>query len=110
MTKKKSRIGFDPLAWMKESRDSIRLGDSLTIAQVRLVHRELKQALAAVGGSAVTLDGSAMEAVDTAGVQLLAAFLREAQTRGITVRWRNVPAALPECARRLGLREALQLA
>ncbi len=140
MAKRKSRIGFDPLAWMKdcpESRvasreplavglgqardpggscdarqwayDSIRLGDSLTIAQIRRVHGELKQLFAATGGSVLTLDGSAVEAVDTAGVQLLVAFLREAGARGITVRWRSASPALRDCASRLGLREALQL-
>lgn len=131
--KKKQRIGFDPLAWMKENGESpvarqelseaplqpsttgeradqvIILGEALTIAHIRRMHEALGQALAQAVGGTLTLDGSQVEEVDTAGMQLLAVFVRTLKTRGLTLSWRNVPVTLRECARRLGLSEALHL-
>lgn len=139
MAKKKSLIGFDPLAWMKNppappgetakapppekdgpalgpsphaAEQEVRLGESLTIAQIRGIYEELKRVLQTAGaGATLRLDATAVESVDTAGTQLLVAFVRAAQAQGMVVRWRQgVAPALSECARRLGLHEALGLA
>jgi ABC-type transporter Mla MlaB component len=160
MAKKKHRLGFDPLAWMKDPTanrspptgpsaapdagrvtepapaqalsatapaspglppaaapgraESIRLCEALTRANVRALYDELKAALdkaaAARGERALTLEAAAVESVDGAGLQLLAAFARAAKARGVAIRWREVPGALREDARRLGLDESLSWA
>jgi len=142
--KKKSAIGFDPLAWMKggsepaetarepkvESRapagtvhsvqppapdikpaaqasmGTIALGDSLTIEQVGALHADLSGRL---DEKHLVLDAGSLTRVDTAGLQLLTAFLRAAEDRGARVEWRAPQPALRECARRIGLEGALRL-
>ena len=136
-SKKKGTIGFDPLAWMKgpslestepslesgvrslESKakmthgagvptpDSVVvLGDSLTIEQSAAMHAELGRHL---GAKNVVLDAGSLTRVDTAGLQLLTAFIRAAEGRGARVEWRAPQAALRESARRIGLEGALRL-
>lgn len=125
MAKKKSSIGFDPLAWMKDSRQSpesgrpssvgtddrrprtedsvISLGDSLTIADVAARHAEWKQTLAA--GGPIEVDAGALKTVDTAALQLLAALARD-----FAFSWRGAPSeALRHGAGRLGLQTLLRL-
>lgn len=71
----------------------------------------LKSSLCAVVEiqDSVVLDAAAVERVDTATIQLLCAFAREraAHDRGIV--WRDVPAALREAARLLGVQSLLGL-
>ena len=134
--KKDSVIGFDPLAWMKEaSRESgvvspeskpresggspsthdsrlsthdsvVALGDTLTIEQVGAVHAELAGRL---GEKQLLLDAGSLTRVDTAGLQLLAAFIHTAESRGACVEWRAPQPALREAARPIGLEGALRL-
>jgi anti-anti-sigma regulatory factor len=129
-SKKKGAIGFDPLAWMKgasepaealcsvqpaapenepaakASTHSIALGDTLTIEQVGALHADLTGRLAE---RHVVLDAGSLTRVDTAGLQLLTAFIRTAEARGARIEWRAPQAALRECARRIGLEDALRL-
>jgi anti-anti-sigma regulatory factor len=132
MAKKKSSIGFDPLAWMKndsrqssvigrqsmtktddrrpttdDSRSVIMLGDSFTITDVATRHAEWKKLL--VGGGRIDIDGGVLKTVDAAALQLLAALAREAQARGLSLRWRAASDALRQGAERLGLKTALRL-
>jgi anti-anti-sigma regulatory factor len=139
-SKKKGTIGFDPLAWMKgpsleskaktthgagvptpdsgpqtpdsilrtpDSPSAVQLGDSLTIEQSAAMHAELGRHL---GAKNVVLDAGSLTRVDTAGLQLLTAFMRAAEGRGARVEWRAPQPALRESARRLGLEGALRLA
>lgn len=133
-----SVIGFDPLAWMKGGAEppaevlsqapepvttpaapapvvvgapaadisSVSLGDMLTIAQVTAMHAELGRHLDA---RSVALDAGALQRVDAAGLQLLAAFVRAADQRGAQIEWRSPSAALRDGARRLGLAVTLHL-
>lgn len=157
--KKKQRIGFDPLAWMKggdastapaaeltsapEAGDTsthtaeadtaavphadkspanampapvdrsasdtgtrvVNFGAALTIPKVAAMHAELQQALESQ--QAIVLDAAAVEAVDTAGLQLVSVFLREAHERGVTVTWRKPSGILRAGAKRLDLEKAL---
>jgi ABC-type transporter Mla MlaB component len=57
----------------------------------------------------VTLDVSAVQRIDTAGLQLLAAFVRDRRTAGRTVAWRGRASALETAAGLLGLRDMLEL-
>ena len=56
-----------------------------------------------------TLDASAVERVDTAALQLLVAFHRDALARGGKITWAGVSTPLREAAERLGLTKALAL-
>ena len=82
------------------------LGDSLTIEQSAAMHAELGRHL---GAKNVVLDAGSLTRVDTAGLQLLTAFIRAAEGRGARVEWRAPQAALRESARRIGLEGALHL-
>jgi anti-anti-sigma regulatory factor len=62
---------------------------------------ELAEALSA--GSDVALDLSALSRIDTAGLQLLAAFVLELGQRGHFVHWRGVSNIVIEGARVMGL-------
>lgn len=84
------------------------LGESLTIAGAR----EFKERLALylqVPATFLVLDGSRIAAVDTAGLQLLTAFCRELQERGLEVVWRGASASLWHGAATLGLVDRLRL-
>jgi anti-anti-sigma regulatory factor len=86
---------------------SIALGDSLTIEQVGAVHADLAGRL---NEKHLVLDAVSLTRIDTAGLQLLMAFIRDAEGRGARVEWRAPPPALRESARRIGLEGALRLA
>lgn len=76
------------------------------IADVGDLHQHLRKALES---SAIVLDGSTVERVDTAALQLLVAFQRDAQKRGRRVNWAGVSAPLHDAAMQLGLAQVLAL-
>lgn len=76
------------------------------IADVSAWHRQLRAALDA---SAIVLDGSAVDRIDTAALQVLVAFQRDAQKRGQQVSWAGVSAPLHDAASQLGLAQTLAL-
>jgi ABC-type transporter Mla MlaB component len=57
----------------------------------------------------VQIDGAAVDRVDTAGLQLLAAFIRDLQAQLRAVEWIGCSAALRRAANSLGLAVALGL-
>ena len=76
------------------------------IADVTDMHRQLR---AALDGSAIVLDGGAVDRVDTAALQLLVAFQHEARKRERAVSWAAVSAPLQDAAGQLGLAQTLAL-
>ncbi|HEB95356.1 MAG TPA: STAS domain-containing protein [Sedimenticola thiotaurini] len=83
------------------------LGSCLTIAEVgelgaRMVHVFDR-------GAEVVLEGGEIEQIDGAGIQLLAALMKEAARRQQRVRWAAGSPVVEEAARQLGLAELLQL-
>lgn len=76
------------------------------IAELPALQAQLRDALAAPAGE---LDGAAVSRVDTAALQLLAAFRRELAAQGRTLRWLGVSDALREAAGLLGLAQTLDL-
>jgi phospholipid transport system transporter-binding protein len=58
----------------------------------------------------VALDVSALQRIDTAGLQLLAAFVRDRRTAGRAVAWHGRSPALEAAAGLLGLNDMLELA
>ena len=57
----------------------------------------------------VTLDISAVQRIDTAGLQLIAMFVREREARGRQVRWQGAAPVLATAAELLGLGSLLKL-
>lgn len=57
----------------------------------------------------VILDVSALQRIDTAALQLLAAFIRDRRTAGRAVEWHGRAAALDSAAALLGLNAMLEL-
>jgi ABC-type transporter Mla MlaB component len=76
------------------------IGDAANLA-VRL-----KSALSA---DALELDGSAVEQIDTAGLQLLLSVVRTAAERGAVLGWAGASTALRTSAKRLGVSAQLGL-
>jgi anti-anti-sigma regulatory factor len=87
--------------------DGFDMGDSLTIAEVADSHRRLTELLAS--GGAITLDGGGIEGIDGAGLQLLAALMRDASGQGIEVNWSGASDALKAAADQVGLTDVLGL-
>lgn len=69
----------------------------------------LSDLLGALDAPATQLDGRAVERVDTAALQLLTLFRREALSRGRAVSWLGASTTLCEAADTLGLVKALDL-
>ena len=87
----------------------VALGDTLDIAHVSALYERLSGALNQ--GREPALDGSELERVDAAGLQLLCAYGRELKSHGHAIEWRGEPAeALREAAVLLDLQETLGLA
>jgi phospholipid transport system transporter-binding protein len=57
----------------------------------------------------VTLDISAVQRIDTAGLQVIATFVRERESQGRQVQWQGDSAAVSAAAKLLGLGELLKL-
>ena len=60
-------------------------------------------------GAVVVLDGSRVAQVDTSALQILSAFVRDADTLGFSVEWKAPSEALRFSAGLLGLTEGLSL-
>jgi len=85
----------------------LRLDSCLTIAEVG----PLAEQLAGVfdSGDSLVLDGSEIEQIDGAGVQLLAALMKEAAAQQTQVVWSGATTILRDAAAQLGLADLLQL-
>jgi anti-anti-sigma regulatory factor len=59
--------------------------------------------------AAVTLDIASVQRIDTAGIQLVTAFVRERESIGLQVQWRGTGPAFTSAARLLGVAAALSL-
>jgi ABC-type transporter Mla MlaB component len=57
----------------------------------------------------VTLDITALQRIDTAGLQVLTAFIRERAGHGRTVEWQGTAPALTSAAQLMGLTALLRL-
>jgi len=83
------------------------LPDVVTIADVGNLSSELVSLLMERG--VVSIDGSAVESIDGAGLQLLAAFIKDLVGKSSVVTWLEVSDVLRASAVQLGLSGALQL-
>jgi ABC-type transporter Mla MlaB component len=86
---------------------SLTLAAQCTVAEADSLKSQLARRLPESGP--VTVDVSALQRIDTAGLQLLAAFVRDRRTAGRAVAWRGRASALETAAGLLGLRDMLEL-
>jgi phospholipid transport system transporter-binding protein len=94
----------------KRSRSSecrVALAADLVIADATRLHVQLGEALARP--EPVVLDAAAVARLDTAGLQLLLAFVQARDEALAKWHWENVGAALRDCAGQVGLEKMLQL-
>ncbi len=77
------------------------------IASVKALHQHLGEALAC--GQPVEFRAARCERMDTAVLQTLYAFMREARERGLEVSWQGASLTVVDAARRLGMERALGL-
>jgi anti-anti-sigma regulatory factor len=85
----------------------IELDARMTIAQAADLHRLLLSRLAA--GEPVVIDGTRVEEIDTAVLQLLTSLWRTAQDRGIACTWHGASEALRYTANLIGVAGAVGL-
>lgn len=90
-----------------DNRTEIRLVGRLGVSEAADAQRHLDAALAQQ--RSIMLDAANLSGVDTAGLQLLAAFYRAARTRELNPQWIEASPALREGARLLGLEALLNL-
>lgn len=83
------------------------LEDRLTIVQAADLHGVLVGRLAQ--GRPIVIDGTRVEEIDTAVLQLLVSLWRTAAERGIACSWRGASEVLRRTAALIGLAEMLQL-
>lgn len=81
------------------------LAESIDITQVLEIRKRYSDSL--VNAQDITLDGSKVQKVDAAGLQLLLSLFVTCQQKGIDVRWQNISDELVLAATVLGLESAL---
>jgi ABC-type transporter Mla MlaB component len=84
----------------------VALPTDFRVAELAAVKATLIEALDA---PALHIDGARVERVDTAALQLLVVFRREAAARGKTSAWQGVSAVMRDAAALLGLAQVLEL-
>jgi ABC-type transporter Mla MlaB component len=103
MTTKKRKSGKATIG----KQNVVALDATMDISAVGALRERLLDALAL--GAPVTLDAAATKQVDTAGLQLLCAFVRSAIEQKLPISWSAPPLLLYERARLLGLDDTLHL-
>jgi ABC-type transporter Mla MlaB component len=83
---------------------SIVLPDICTLREIAGLHECLRAA-----SREATLDGSSVQRIDSTGVQLLVAFVRERRAAHEQIQWRGVSAALSDVVLMLGMANAVNL-
>lgn len=79
----------------------VNCGEQLTIAQCSDIYTQLLTAMAE--GQAVSIDISAIERVDTAGLQLLYGFQRDAEAQGLVTIWSEASNVFCDAVDTLGM-------
>jgi len=79
----------------------IQVEGDLGIAQAEALHRKFCDALENHGK--VMIDAGGLARVDASTVQLMHAFIRDAEKNDISVQWKSVPEALQQTADMMGM-------
>lgn len=89
------------------SMNTILFDPSLDIAGAAQLQQQLNGVL--LSKTPVALDAANVERVDTAALQVLTAFFKDAEAANLTVQWQHASEALTNAARLLGLGPSLHL-
>ena len=84
-----------------DSISEIQCGEQVTIAQCADMYAQLLEAMAE--GQAVNIDISAVERIDTAALQLLYAFQRDAKAQGLVTLWSDASKVFCDAVDILGM-------
>ena len=129
--KEKDLMGYDPLEWLKEDSASatpettaepmieepvaateevssdpvLDLETSLQIMDVALLKPRLEESLNNL--KEITLRADSDITVDGAGIQLLLAFVKQAETNGVKLQWESLPTPIAEAANLLNAKQIL---
>jgi ABC-type transporter Mla MlaB component len=106
----KARAGAKPAANAKAATATPRqlaLDASCTLREAAALQASL--VAAASDADPLTLDGGAVQRIDTAGLQLLVALARHQAAAGHRLEWQAASSELLRCSDRLGLIDALGL-
>ena len=103
MRKKKTARSARPAA--AKPPHSVQLDARMTIVQAASLHSSLLTQLAA--GGPIAIDGTRVEEIDTAILQLLASLWRTAEERGFACSWTGVSDVLRRTANLVGMTEML---
>jgi len=85
----------------------VALEAALGIVDARALHEKLSAVLACA--TSVVLDGSRVERLDAAAMQVLACFCRTARERGLAISWQSPSSGLQQAAQWLGLESILEM-
>jgi ABC-type transporter Mla MlaB component len=86
----------------------IKLSERMGITQAKRLHPELLNALGS--GLPIVIDGSLVQQIDGASLQLLVSLWRTAADQGIVCRWVGASKWLTHAAGLIGVAHVLQLA
>ena len=86
---------------------NIKLQNELNIRQVAELKLQLSEALMAEGD--INLDAADVDAADTAGLQLLVAFVQQGRLKKKSIEWRNVTEGFLGTVKLMGLHDSLGL-
>ena len=87
--------------------NSLSLAEEISIMNVAEWQSTLLEVLE--NSTVINLDAAELCRIDTAGMQLLTAFVMQAQSAGIDFKWQNPSQILIGTAKQLGLEQALLL-
>ena len=87
----------------------MKLPETATLEQARVLLEQVDAALAAAGGAPVVIDASALRDFDTSAVALLLEARRRGMRANVAVQLEGMPPKLVELARLYGVDELLSL-
>lgn len=92
-----------------ESQGVINLGDQLVISNVGKVRAEWMDRIVAGVESPIVIEGGGLQMVDTAGLQLVVALIRELNEDGVSWQWGGRSDLLQSSAEQLGVSRMMSL-
>jgi anti-anti-sigma regulatory factor len=87
----------------------LELPSNLTIANIHPVHEQFEGVVNDKGSDHVTLKANAVERADTAGIQLIYAFVVAAKERQISIEWQAPSEKFCSAVELLGMKKSLDL-
>ena len=87
-----------------------KLPENLTIANVQHLHEVLEDIIDRKECDSIVLQAESVERADTAGLQLMLAFVNASKNEHLTLSWKSPSEKLCSAASMLGLEEALGIA